>query len=505
MASVDNQQLLAAFDFGEVGKSADSKWAYVERGALPGAGSWTHQYANEGNTSSSREARLRAPLGVLWYGDPGPTEMINRHAQGSPPVSLDGRLFAVGRDVVLAYDAYNGTKLWERSYAGGPRLRTRSKPGALVAAKDGVFLATEEECLQFHPETGEKIHAFQIPEAVAERRARWSYLSRHGDLLVGSVTSELTGKYSNALFAYDVPSQKLLWTYQGGAIAQLAVAIGDGKVFLIDSKMTTTQREIAMRQQSAKLADLTGDARVEAEARLKDADLNLAVALDAKTGEKLWSKPLDLTGCTGIHRSHGELMMMYQDGKLVLSGASGNGHFWEQFIAGEFKQRKVSVVNAESGEEVWSKEANYRIRPIVVGDEIIAEPWAYDLYTGAQRTRPHPTTGEETPWQFIRSGHHCGHVAATENVMFLRSKSTAYYDLEADNGVSHFAGMRTGCVINMIPANGLVHIPGGQRRLSVSLLDSIHSDDGASRRGRGSWLGEFSPHRARLFRSSICT
>jgi hypothetical protein len=44
-------------------------------------------------------------------------------------------------------------------------------------------------------------------------------------------------------------------------------------------------------------------------------------------------------------------------------------------------------------------------------------------------------------------------------MMFFRSKSTAYYNLDEDQGTEHFAGQRLGCWINTIPANGLVMIP----------------------------------------------
>jgi hypothetical protein len=44
-------------------------------------------------------------------------------------------------------------------------------------------------------------------------------------------------------------------------------------------------------------------------------------------------------------------------------------------------------------------------------------------------------------------------------MMFFRSKSTAYYNLDEDKGTEHFAGQRLGCWINTIPANGLVMIP----------------------------------------------
>lgn len=442
----------------------DVPWGSVSRGALQGAGSWTHQYGTSGNTGFSDEKRLTAPLGVLWYGAPGPTEMINRHSQGTPPVSLNGRMFIVGENVLLAYDAYNGSKLWEASYEGQTRYRTQSVPGNIAADENGAFLATKDVCYQFHPESGEVLNIFKIPEAIRKASSTWSYLGLHDGIVVGSMSASLIpgssrSRYSKALFAYDAVSGKHLWTYEGGTISQMAVAVGDGRVFLVDSRMTTEQLEDRLKEDRSHLAKLTGRAREEAEKRIKAADRKLAVALDLKTGTELWTKVLDFTNCTGLSKGAGELMMMYHDKALVFAGASGNGHYWKQFLAGEFKQRKLAVVDAVTGKELWHKEANYRIRPLVMGETIVAEPWAYNLRTGKQKTRKHPTTGEESPWEFLRMGHHCGHVSATENLLFFRSGSTAYYDLESDSGVSHFSGMRTGCTINMIPANGLLHIP----------------------------------------------
>ena len=91
---------------------------------------------------------------------------------------------------------------------------------------------------------------------------------------------------------------------------------------------------------------------------------------------------------------------------LVLGGANANGHYWTQFLAGEFERRRLVVLDANSGEKLWAKDANYRHRPIIIDNEIIAEPWSYDLYTGQQKMRTHPLTGEQTPWMFARPGHH---------------------------------------------------------------------------------------------------
>jgi hypothetical protein len=71
---------------------------------------------------------------------------------------------------------------------------------------------------------------------------------------------------------------------------------------------------------------------------------------------------------------------------------------------------------------------------VVIGDSLHAEPWAYDLRNGQQRTRVHPVTGREEPWQFARPGHHCGCPAAAPHALFFRSLTLGWYDLDNDFG-----------------------------------------------------------------------
>ena len=113
--------------------------------------------------------------------------------------------------------------------------------------------------------------------------------------------------------------------------------------------------------------------------------------------------------------------MVYKDGVLLLGGANANGHYWKQFIAGEFEKRRLVALSSVNGYKLWSKDANYRHRPIIVGNRIIAEPWSYELKTGKQITRIHPLTGQEVPWSFMRPGHHCGMNTATPNMLFFLS------------------------------------------------------------------------------------
>lgn len=448
-------------------------YATLIRGALPGAGSWSHQYGDPGNTASSKDQLVRGGLGVLWFGDPGEKKMVNRHEGAVGPLAINGRLFIQGESTIMAFDAYNGLFLWERENPQAIRTGVfqNQNPGNLVASDDSLFFMMKESCYQLDAATGKTVAKIPLPEKLNDGKHEWGYLAYQNGLIFGTATTrkELEARQvrrgrktedsTDALFAIDVKTGKPAWGYQGKNIAHHTIAIGPEAAYFIDSSITSEQRAEILRQDKSHLEKLTGKEREIAEDRLKKQDLRLAVALDIKTGKKLWSKPVDVTDCSEIGIGGGKLTLLYQNNVLLLCGANANGHYWKQFIAGDFSRRRLVALNAGDGALLWKKDANYRHRPIVVGDKIIAEPWSYDLYTGIQHTRKHPLTGQEVPWSIMREGHHCGMLSASENLLMFRSGYTGFYDLEKDAGTRHFAGHRTGCWINAIPANGLVMIP----------------------------------------------
>ena len=448
-------------------------YALLTRGALPGAGSWSHQYGDPGNTASSKDQLVRGGLGVLWFGDPGEKKMVNRHEGAVGPLAINGRLFIQGESTIMAFDAYNGLFLWERENPQAIRTGVfqNQNPGNLVASDDSLFFMMKESCYQLDAATGKTIAKIALPEELNDGNHEWGYLAYQDGLIFGTATTrkELearqmrrgrkTDDSTDALFAIDVKTGKPVWSYQGKNIAHHTIAIGPEAAYFIDSSITSEQRAEILRQDKSHLEKLTGKEREIAEDRLKTQDLRLAVALDIKTGKKLWSTPVDVTDCSEIGIGGGKLTLLYQNNVLLICGANANGHYWKQFIAGDFSRRRLVALNAGDGSKLWKKDANYRHRPIIVGDKIIAEPWSYDLYTGIQHTRKHPLTGQQVPWSIMREGHHCGMLAASENLLMFRSGYTGFYDLEKDAGTRHFAGHRTGCWINAIPANGLVMIP----------------------------------------------
>ena len=433
-------------------------WAILKRGPLPGAGKWTHQYAEPGNTACSDDLALGGPLGLLWFGEPGPSPMVNRHDAAAAPLAVNGRIFIQGENIVMAYDSYNGTLLWKRNIPGAMRTRLkRTECSNLAASEDSFFVAVGNKCLRLDAETGETRAVYQVPAALESTSGRWGYLAYVDGILYGS-TKTKTG-VSNSVFAIDARNGKPLWTYEGKNIANLTITVGDGWFFFIDSSLTAEQRQALLEQDKSHLQNLTDEEAKKAEQRAKRLDARLAIALDARTGGKIWAKPVDVTDCSRIGIGGGELTAMYRDGILVLCGANANGHYWRQFLSGEFSRRRLVGLSAKNGKVLWAKDANYRHRPVIIGDTVFAEPWAFDLKTGEQKMRRHPLTGAQTAWQFLRPGHHCGAISACPQMLFMRSGFTSYYDLRDDSGIRHFAAHRLGCWINAIPADGLVLAP----------------------------------------------
>lgn len=412
-------------------------WLALRRGPIPGGGQWTHLYGNPGNTGCGNDQALRCPLGVLWFGQPGPAAMVNRHARAAGPLSVAGRLFVQGENVVMAFDAYNGLKLWEQPIAGALR-ENASHDGSNLAADDAsVFVATGSHCLRLDAATGKRLADYELPGPDSAGR-RWGIVACAEGLLFGSRSPKPT--ISQAVFAIDLSTGKPRWVYQGKSIPHNTIAVAGGRVLLIDA---------------AEEGAGTTAAGSPAKGSAKPAgELRSVVALDARTGKVLWKIALDVSQCGGSN------LALMSDGRYgVIFGVYLDGHYWQRFFAGEFASRRVVVLDAQDGKLLWSKPVGYRVRPVLIGDTLHTEPWAFDVRTGEPLRRTHPVTGLADLWQFARPGHHCGLPIGTANALFFRSWCLGYYDLLRDAGTAHFGAQRPGCWVNFIPAGGLLLMP----------------------------------------------
>ena len=514
-------------------------WVKATRGKLPGAGSWTQIYANPENTACSDDTLVKGSLEVLWFGAPGPKGMIDRHASAVGPLSINGRLFVQGEEIISAYDAYNGTRLWQRKIPGAVRVRAKIDGGNLVATENALYVAAFDKCYRLDAGTGETMKVYSMPPSGDGGLRRWGYISCIGNILYGSTAIPLKHHYANlwnefvdndtwkdrkeipsdyqslydqytarfqhpdiyawkafhrdgefwkhmgsfnpgavyndpynvvdarkgkmmvgdSIFALDTESGELLWQYKGNEIGHITISIGEDKFFFADNNVSDTHKRnaIAERRKFVKqgifIESKDWKDHLGEDFSYGDIDVRTLYAIDALTGNKLWSRPVDLTGCGG------DMMgSAYHRGMLFFFGTFGNHDAW-RFKEGQFLWRRITALSADNGDMVWSRSLNYRVKPLIVGDRIIIEPRACDYRTGEIVMRSHPITGKEVEWEFLRPGHTCSITSASPSMLFYRSHSIGICDVEGDRGISLFGGIRPGCFTNIVPANGLVLFP----------------------------------------------
>jgi len=505
-------------------------WVIAARGGLEGAGEWTHIYGNPQNTSCSEDELAGGSLGLLWFGEPGPHRIVDRHARSAAPLCANGYLVHQGEEVVKCFDVYNGTFLWERDIPGAVRVRADVDGGNTVIHGSSLFVAAYDICYRLDLATGETVQVYEMPPASDGAPRRWGYIScadgilygttavplkeRYGEVWeslvsngqwrnredvpeqhrsiydryvprfpepnerawmvfeqagtlwrtmadfpswgsLGDPTTTLTDKMmvADAVFAIDIETGKQLWVHRGRRISNISPSVGDGTIFFADSAVDSRNREEAIAERRMLIRRGLYEVGPEDSVSAAHLDVRTVFALDSRTGKKRWERPLELTGCGGD-----KVGTMYKDGLLYFVGHFSN-HDTGYFLGDRLSFRRVTVLDAKTGDVVWSRALNYLRRPLIVGDELIIEPRACDLRTGEVKTRVHPVTGEAAEWHWLRPGHCCAATSASASMLFYRSWTSGIYDLENDRGVMLFGGIRPGCWISLIPASGVVAVP----------------------------------------------
>lgn len=428
------------------------------RPALNGAGEWTHQYANNGNTACSGDSLIRGPLDLQWFGPPGASRMIDRHHRTAAPLFFDGRLFVPGEDRIFGVNAYNGTVLWETPLTDSRRVVVFRDSSYLAAGPRGLCVALSDKCLLLDPATGKHTRDIPLPNA---RDHEWDYLAVEGDLLFG--TSSSTGTIrreqsrtmtisethwdlvpicgSGSLFATDLskPDNATLWTYTPakGLIVNPTLTIGGGAIYFVESENPKTTETVPSRFRLPDMFARGGTLK----------------ALDLKTGQVRWSKPVE-----GIEKSQHNIYAQYSNGLIALTASRNNG--WDK------KNSRVVydiwVFDAKDGALKWSFEqvqatpiggdhGEQDLHPAIVGGTIYVEPHAYELATG----KP---VAWLWPWMAKRRTG-CGTLSASQSQLFFRDSTMTMFDLAAGKVGKVTLDTRPGCWINMIPAGGMLLAP----------------------------------------------
>jgi outer membrane protein assembly factor BamB len=416
------------------------------RGPLEGAGQWTHQYADPANTCNSADTLIQGRLGMLWFRD-SDLDSPSRHGRAPAPLFLDGRLFVEGTHALRAVDAYNGRRLWEyplpnilKPYHGEHLMGTAGTHSNFCVAPQGLYVRAGKSCLRLDPATGKKLAEFEAPPGTDGNAAPWGYIAIADGTLFGSVAdtrhvvkytygkSDMSQLFteSTVLFALDPLTGRQRWTYTARhSIRHNAIAIGGGKVFLIDRP--TAAKDL-----------LVGD-------KTKEHPPGELVALDALTGKELWRATENIYGTVlALSNAHDVLLMSYQPTRFKLPSEIGG---------------QLTSFRAPTGKRLWDADGKYVTRPMINGRTVYAEGGAWDLLSGEKR-----------PFALKRS-YGCGQLAGSANMMVFRSATLGYYDLSSPQGVTDYGGLRPGCWINAIPAGGLVLVPDATSGCQCSYLN----------------------------------
>ena len=412
------------------------------REALKNVGTWNHQYSTPANTLCSTDP-IRGPLRVLWFRDVD-LELPSRHGRAPAPLFHRGRLFVEGMDALRGVDAYNGRTLWEFSLPGilhaynADHIVGVSGTGSNFCANgDSVYVCDKSTCYRLDAATGKTLGKFPAPPHADGKKAVWGYIACEDGLLFGSLINEkhivrhawrpadMSRLFteSRTFFAMDAITGKLKWRYDAQrSIRHNAIAIGDGRVFLID-------RDRALIDLLKQVARRRGE-KDKPPAPHATGEL---VCLDAATGKRVWRNKKDIFGTVLVFsQQHDMLLMSYQSTRFKLPSEVGG---------------RMAVFRAGEGYRVWDKKVDYVTRPLVNDRTIITQPSRLDLLTG-----------ENDPWSFKRS-YGCGQLAGSKNLLLFRSATVGYFDFTRNVGTENFGGVRPGCWINALPAGGLVFIP----------------------------------------------
>ena len=124
-------------------------------------------------------------------------------------------------------------RAWIHDAATGERLATLPVPGSAERAQSWGYIAHVD---------GQVFGSGVKPDAIYERYwggEAW-YDAKEGGLGTAKVCSD-------QVFAYDLESRKLAWTYERGVILNPTLAIGDGKMIFVESRNEAVIANVGLR------------------------------------------------------------------------------------------------------------------------------------------------------------------------------------------------------------------------------------------------------------------
>ncbi|MEK6259191.1 MAG: PQQ-binding-like beta-propeller repeat protein [Planctomycetota bacterium] len=464
----------------------DGDWTLLVReGALPDSANWTHEHADAANSRVSKDKRVKAPLGLLWFGGSSNDAILPRHGHGPQPQVVDGRLFIEGVDLLRAMDIYTGRVLWESPLPGIGALydNTAHQPGAnasgtnYIATPEGIYVAYRNACLKLDPTSGKKVAEFALPGSVGSKAAPlWGYLNVFEDYLVGGADPVFdpslvknSSKSKTPAVSDDDDDKKVVAAKAAAdsAVAD-AKAVAEKALKIDNDNYSSSSRLVVMERESGQVlwtatarsgfrhnAICLGGGRMYCIDRLSGAQLSRLkrrgedpphpprlVVFDLKTGRELWSTEQDVFGTWLSYSTERDV--------LVEAGRTASDTLSDE-------PKGMRTYGGVDGSILWENKT-YSGPAMIHHDTILMAGRACQLLSGAPRMREHPLSGEPVEWTWSRN-YGCNTPMASENLLTFRSGAAGYLDFCSDGGTGNFGGFRSSCTNNLIVAGGVLTAP----------------------------------------------
>ncbi len=455
-------------------QAADTHLLLTRAGPLPNAADWTHQYGDIGNTVKSDDARVRAPLGLLWFGGNSNLDVLPRHGHGPPEQVVGGRMILQGMDSFSARDVYTGRLLWkteftnlgtfgiyfDKSYTNTPLSTAYNQkhiPGAngrganYVATEDAVYVAVGSACQVLDARTGKLRQTIALPVSPAGQvPGEWAFIGLYEDVLLGgdgfaNYTQKLGGGLSKTntiedfsasagLAAFDRHSGKLLWRVPARhSFLHNGIVAGNGRLYALDKLPKSAEDKLKRRG-----VPVPEDYAI--------------TALDVRTGQPVWAATTNIFGTwLSYSREHDV---------LLLAGAKASDRLKDEVGEG------MTAYRGTNGAVRWQDLQRKYTGPCILHHELIltsansyqASSGAFNLLNGKPHLVANPLTGKLEPWRVSRA-YGCNNIVASENLLTFRSGSAGFYDLLSQSGTASLGGFKSGCTANLVVANGVLNAP----------------------------------------------
>lgn len=393
---------------------------------------WTHFLYDASGNAVSRDRRVGPPQRLQWDGGPRWSRSHETDMSLTAAVTSGGRIFhtldegPIGvhetprerrrlpdKCSLVARDAFNGIELWKRPLPDwgstawdGARWRWGTSdqlwsspltlPRRLVADGDRLYvtLGFRAWVSELDAATGKTLREFP-PTLAAEE------IIISQQILVARVREPSSTASGESIVAMGIESGDVLWRRPVTAVADLTLAVHDGRVCFHDT--------------------------------------NCLMAVDLRTGKLLWqtedrpAAPRKVTAGT---------LVMAKDTVLFAAGP-------------DMEARRLT-----DGRLLWRTKTNTSFRgmpDVFVIDDLA---WAGTLTTTGLDLLTGDVARQIDPGHLFTGGHHarCYRGKATENYLLWSKRGVEFLDLHSDGHQRH-DWVRGTCRYGLIPANGLLYAP----------------------------------------------